>query len=264
MSKTIDVRPGDTWTLVDDGGMFQYRNKQWRGIYADTREDEMYWRGPQDRLACEVDIPSDHAIGMLKSWGYTLTPAAKPEANGNCQQESKPETLTQAKPADVPLVDAVWVEIAWNVGATSIYLYASLEAAQRGIEYASRDGRTARIVRLRTVDEEARADAKDNFKHVHDRINVLLHRIDALESRISAEKDADNILPPVDAAWAAQIESKIAALESCLAAVTESAAYARQIADNVSDRVDELAERVKHLESRLAAVGVEYKESKDE
>lgn len=194
MSKTIDVRPGDTWTLVDDGGMFQYRNKQWRGIYADTREDEMYWRGPQDRLACEVDIPSDHAIGMLKSWGYTLTPAAKPED----------------KPDDVPVASELWGRI--HIGSGKIRVYASkafAEKAQAGCKDPYWVVMQEPLVRIRSVDEEARFLAHHANERLDQHVNRLAEahtRIDALESRLaavtesaaSARQIADNVSDRVD------------------------------------------------------------------
>lgn len=213
--KTIDVMEGDTWTLVDDGGLFQYRNKQWRGVYADTHESEMYWRADDGRLVCELDIPSAHARGMLIAWGYKIT-AAKPEAKPEpltfmedlVERTEKAETV---KPElTVPLVDVVWVEV-WG---EYVYAYTSIEVATKVWQRYLDNGK-ARIVRIRSDDEKARFLANHANERLDQHVNRLAEahaRIDALESRLAAEKPADkdaarvvkapkNYAPPGFSVW---------------------------------------------------------------
>lgn len=203
MSKTIDVEAGDTWTIGGEGEplLMQHRDMKHRQV---GRTNYSVW---YNNCVSWSHIPSWVAIDILSQWGYTITtPAAKDEA------PAKTEPTT-----DVPVVDAVWVERTHAVGGKSLYVFHGQPNADVYIRQQS-DG-TARIVRLTpdadaikavvremmenysATDHNARATADDAKVRAADAIELANdardrgrkanERLDALESRLAAEKPTD-------------------------------------------------------------------------
>lgn len=73
MSKTIDVMPGDTWTL--GFCLWQYRNRMRRAAQIIAISD---WER-SDRLSHELDCTPAQAMNILAAYGYTIN-HAQPEA----------------------------------------------------------------------------------------------------------------------------------------------------------------------------------------
>ena len=136
MSKIIDVRPGDTWTIrTNTGELIQYRNgDRIRYVCPSTAEKPLRVQPTDD----EVSIVYWAVENIVRGWGYTLIPAAKPEAKPADAPAVK-ENLT----TDVPVVDAVWAED--KNGRLCGYGHWNAMHAIWG--YDVRSG-TARIVRL--------------------------------------------------------------------------------------------------------------------
>ena len=165
MSKTIDVRPGDTWTIrTNTGELIQYRNgDRIRYVCPSTAEKPLRVQPTDD----EVSIVYWAVENIVRGWGYTLIPAAKPEAKPADAPAVK-ENLT----TDVPVVDAVWVED--KNGRLCGYGHWNAMHAIWG--YDVRSG-TARIVRLAPD-----PDLAATVKRLEERLSKLEATVSDLQS----------------------------------------------------------------------------------
>lgn len=165
MSKTIDVRPGDTWTIrTNTGELIQYRNgDRIRYVCPSTAEKPLRVQPTDD----EVSIVYWAVENIVRGWGYTLIPAAKPEAKPADAPAVK-ENLT----TDVPVVDAVWAED--KNGRLCGYGHWNAMHAIWG--YDVRSG-TARIVRLAPD-----PDLAATVKRLEERLSKLEATVSDLQS----------------------------------------------------------------------------------
>jgi hypothetical protein len=165
MSKTIDVRPGDTWTIrTNTGELIQYRNgDRIRYVCPSTAEKPLRVQPTDD----EVSIVYWAVENIVRGWGYTLIPAAKPEAKPADAPAVK-ENLT----TDVPVVDAVWAED--KNGRLCGYGHWNAMHAIWG--YDVRSG-TARIVRLAPD-----PDLVATVKRLEERLSKLEATVSDLQS----------------------------------------------------------------------------------
>lgn len=183
MSKTIDVRPGDTWTGLDDGKWFYQHRDGW--CICMVNENGVLTTGiNQDRVPGEFDVPSDYAKARIVQWGYTITRDDGKVEGGRTISEAADAAISQihaieakrdeAKPADVPTCavhlrsDAHLSAVIGRVNGIADWMY-TLES------------------RLAAVTESA-ADARQIADNVSDRVDELLERVQALEK--PADKDA--------------------------------------------------------------------------
>lgn len=165
MSKIIDVRPGDTWTIrTNTGELIQYRNgDRIRYVCPSTAEKPLRVQPTDD----EVSIVYWAVENIVRGWGYTLIPAAKPEAKPADAPAVK-ENLT----TDVPVVDAVWAED--KNGRLCGYGHWNAMHAIWG--YDVRSG-TARIVRLAPD-----PDLAATVKRLEERLSKLEATVSDLQS----------------------------------------------------------------------------------
>jgi hypothetical protein len=182
MSKIIDVRPGDTWTIrTNTGELIQYRNgDRIRYVCPSTAEKPLRVQPTDD----EVSIVYWAVENIVRGWGYTLIPAAKPEAKPADAPAVK-ENLT----TDVPVVDAVWAED--KNGRLCGYGHWNAMHAIWG--YDVRSG-TARIVRLAPD-----PDLAATVKRVEETVNLV---------REAATKNA---------MYCNELERRVAKLEAVIA-----------------------------------------------
>jgi hypothetical protein len=149
--------------------------------------------GEHPALEAKLTALEEAAGALYQAAGthhHTLTPA-KPEQvitkrHGPVETVMVTAAEQPTTTADVPVVDAVWVECTLGKGAD-----AATCLAPYGNEKSARDCNStdfhcgkARIVRLRSdgVDEQARA----NVAHAHERLHEAWKRIAVLETHLAA------------------------------------------------------------------------------
>ena len=200
MSKTIDVREGDEFGA--DVYLCQTRGDRFRNLYENSVSG---WckggsvaQNPQLR-----PVSKDDAMLMLTMAGYSIT-----------RDDGKVEGGDEAKPADVPEVDAVWVEDTMVDGSKSLTAYSGRESAESCADLDIERGR-ARIVRIRPDTETIKAVVRE-----------MLENYSATDHNARAIAD----------------DAKV------------RAADAIQLANDARDRGRKANERLDALESRLASV----------